>query len=123
MVLPPSSPCANLEIEIRRGLSGTHVYLNAFSLPIPHLLEDPSKARVTITVCDTELTVIGDLLEGGQRLILPGDASKLIIDALLDNQCVNISTGAYKAEIIPTRFHKHYEELNRIPIPIPFQEE
>lgn len=118
MILPVCIPGNNLELEIRRGLSGTHVYVNVCSLPVPPASDDNSIAPVTVSVGDSITKTFAERLQGGQRLILPCEISQDIINGLLNNECIVISAGAYQAEIINTGFHKHYERLNRIKIPI-----
>lgn len=118
MFLPISIPGNNLELEITRGLSGTHVYVNVCSLPVPPAPENPSIAPVNVIIGDSVTRTFAERLQGGQRLILPCEISQDIINAVLNNESVVISAGAYRAEIISTRFHKHYEHLNRIKIPI-----
>lgn len=113
--LPAINPFCGLELELVRGSSGTRMYLNAFSLPYPSNLDDPTKTEVMLSIDQQVYVIMADRFQGGQRLLLPADAASLIITALRNDNLVDITVGRYSARIISTRFAELYAQLNKIP--------
>ncbi|MCB1112267.1 MAG: hypothetical protein H7A37_00295 [Chlamydiales bacterium] len=102
--LPAVDRFQSLELEVLTNNEGTYVFINTFSLPIPSAPGHPSKAFVTITIDDSEQQFLADRLEGGQRLRLPEDAAQLLIGALKSQQCIQVRTGRYSADVTTTNF-------------------
>jgi hypothetical protein len=118
LYLPAEEICRGLELEIVRSASGMRMYLNTFSLPFSPDNSNPNLSPFFITIaCDEPALFLGELLEGGQRVLLPIEVSQQIVSALLDNQSVVIKAGRYQTEIVPTSFAKLYDDLLQIPIP------
>lgn len=87
------------------------MYLGAYSLEFPSSREDPCKTQVTVTIDDQPFVALADRLEGGQKLLMPSDATQSIITALLENRIVTIKAGRYLTEIITANFCELYGEL------------
>ncbi|NGX42553.1 MAG: hypothetical protein K940chlam7_00833 [Chlamydiae bacterium] len=107
----PQNHFRGVSLEISRGHTGLRAYVNVYSLSLPKEDEDPTKTMVTISSEDGSFDVIAERLEGGQRLLLPLDATNAIIKSLLECKTVCISTGRFKSEISPYGFSKYYHQL------------
>ena len=113
LILRPENPFSGLELELSRGCSGLRMYVNAFSLAFAKEGACCSKTRINISSGQESYTVFADRLEGGQRLLLPPEATNDIIGKLLACQSVCLSTGRYKSEITPRGFAASYQKLMR----------
>ena len=112
LVYPVKNPFRNLEIEFCRIGEFTTVYINVHSHYIPPLPEDEKKALIFIKTKGKHITLIGDLLEGGQRLKLPPLASKHLIDALRSSKNVTISLDSrYETPLDTTAFKEEYRKF------------
>lgn len=107
----PTSSENNLEMELVRSASGTRLYINVFVLAVPYA-DDPTKTPVQIEVEELMQTVYAERFEGGQRVLLPPDATAWILESLLNNQTVKIFVGRYHAEVIPTGFADLYKQFS-----------
>lgn len=116
MLLCPSGPDSNIEIEIFRGPTGTFMFLNVASLPLPYSGGDDT-VEVQVCIDDVLTTFIAERFWGGQRAKLPEEATCQIIEALLNYQHVTLSIGGrYHAEIVSTKFELLYQKLNSLPM-------
>lgn len=109
--LSPTCEISGLELELSRTAdSYIRMYINVFTLNIPQLDEIPGKAVVTISVPILQQTyqVLADVLEGGQRLLLPEETAHFIIECLLNEYPITIQVGRYSSDIILTGFLKGY---------------
>lgn len=87
------------------------MYLNVHSLEIPSDPNDPSQALVAIKIGETTSKLQGELLLGGQRVMLPPWIADLVINALNEGKPVTITTGQYRSEILPENFSTVYQKL------------
>lgn len=109
LYLPPESHSRGIELELLQGNSGTHLYANVFSLPLPYVSQEP-KAIVHVTIDESSFSVACELLQGGQRLLFPDDAASMILTAICQGQIVTLSVGRYSEMVISTSFEKLYRE-------------
>lgn len=109
--LPVCSRFSGIEAELLCAGAEKHLYLNAFSLQFPKCADDEDTTEVIVLINDIEYTFIAQRFEGGQRLLLPEIAQQLIIDALLEGHCIDLSTGHYRATLIPDNFVNVYNKL------------
>ena len=100
-----------LELELDFGISGLRMYVNVFSLEVPSHAETPHIAQVVIHINEERFVFFAHILQGGQRLLLPEEASNTIIEALSAGFPVTISTGRYRSVILPANFQKQYKAL------------
>lgn len=132
LYLPPDTDITNLEIEFLRTPSGIRFYANLMSFTAPPWKEDPTRTTMTITFENEEqepITVHPYILQGGQRLLFPGDVADTLVQALLDERPFQIKIGRSEINVVTTNFEKSYTKLLKILIQeeicpeIPFEED
>lgn len=113
----PDTNYSHLELELVRNRSGIRLYLNLLMMVAPPCREDPSRTKVEIIFEDQEpSTVYPYLLEGGQRLLLPGDAADFLIRLLIEDNSFTLKIGRSQITVIPDNFSIVYEKLLALPI-------
>ncbi|QLH37284.1 MAG: hypothetical protein HWD61_14990 [Parachlamydiaceae bacterium] len=103
-----------MEVEILNTSQGQAVYVNASSVELEaegKTAEGYSTIKITLIVQNQTHDFSGFLLQGGHRVLLPEDASHLMIHALCNNQEITLSIGIYSTILIPNNFIKHYQSL------------
>ncbi len=115
MLLGSDSPTNQLELEIDKGLSGTLIYLNIFMLPSVPLADDETHTSIQLILDDGETLILYPYrLRGGQRLLFPPEATKLIVDLLSENRPFLIKSGRHELKVIPGNFENSYTRLKMI---------
>lgn len=100
-------PFCQVELELVQSASGLRMYVDTFSRP----LSNSNAFPITLTIDGESQIYPAELLQGGQRLLLPDIARDAVIEALLNGQCVEIAAGPYQIEILPTKFRKYFAKL------------
>ena len=111
VILEPENSYSYLEMEMIRSHSGIRMYLNILlmqALPCP---DNIKLTKVEIILPDETLTIYADLLEGGQRLLIPEQIAGILIETLLNDQSFTIKVGLKKVVIIPNNFQESYFKL------------
>lgn len=117
IILGPDSDCSFLELEIMRNSSGVRIFINILLMQAPPLNGNSYLTTATVQFGDEEPWIVHPyLLEGGQRLLLPGDASDLLISQLLDDQSFTIKIGRSYITVIPDGFTENFKRLLDIPM-------
>ena len=117
LTLDPDSDYSHLELELVRNSSGIRFYINLLFLQAPPWKEDPARTSLIIQFENQEpWTVHPYLLEGGQRLLLPGDIADVLVQALLDESFFTIQIGRSQVHVVFTQFTKNYKRLLDLPI-------
>lgn len=117
MLLFSQSELSYLELELFRTADGLRFYLNILLLQALPLHDDPTRTSVTIQFEDQEPWIVHPyILQGGQRLLFPGDVADRLIQALLDQQTFSIQVGRYKMNVIPSHFDLNLTRLLDLPI-------
>jgi len=117
LLLVPNSDYSHLEIELVRNASGIRFYINLLFLQALPLAEDPSRTSLTLLFEDQVPCIVYPyLLEGGQRLLLPGDVADLLVQSLLDDRSFTLQIGRSQIVVTPTHFVEGYQRLLDIPI-------
>ena len=111
LILEPENSYSYLQMEIIRNHSGTRMYLNILLMQALPCDDNPKMTKVEITLPDETLTVYANLLEGGQRILIPGEVADILIQTLLEGQSFTVKTGSKKIVIIPDHFQESYEKL------------
>lgn len=112
LILAPDSDCSFLEFEITRNRSGIRCYLNLLFLQASPFPDDPNRTRIEILFEDQEPRLVYPyLLNGGQRLLLPGDSADVLIQALLDDLPFTIKIGRANLQVVSTNFEAVYSRL------------
>ncbi len=109
--IPVANPFNGLELQFLKGTFGTRAYLSVQAREILPQANDP----VAIIVNEQPYSFATTRMEGGQRLLLPEEATQLLISALSKNQKVIIAaSGGFYSEIPPTNFGKPYRKLSKV---------
>lgn len=114
LFLPAANQFRGIELELVQYASGIRMYLNVFSLPFPTHTEDSTKTEILITIDEDEHPFTTHCFQGGQRLLLPPEATSLLITSLMEDHSITIASGRYCATIVSTRFSELYAKLNQI---------
>jgi hypothetical protein len=109
--LPACNTFNGMEAVLMSSNGTTHFYLNALTLLFPVYECDNAHTEIKIVIEEENYCFIVDRLQGGQRLLLPEEAKQLIVDALLEFKCVEISTGRYQTTLIYENFQNVYSCL------------
>lgn len=75
------------------------MYINTRSLAFPSHPDEPDKTTITVTTADETFSVVADRLQGGQRLLVPPDATNMILGMLQNRQPLTLSAGKYHSEL------------------------
>jgi hypothetical protein len=117
LVLGPETNYTHLELELVRNRSGIRFYINLLFAQAHPLSNDQTRTRIEIRFNEEDVwEVYPYLLEGGQRLLLPGDVADILVKALLDDLSFTIQIGRNQIEAIPFNFTTSYQSLLDIPI-------
>lgn len=108
--LIPSSTFNGIQVELVGVGSDQHLYLSVLCLQISPSSSSDSIVNVTITIEDQVYTVSAELLEGGQRVLLPEEAKDLIVCSLLNDQEVTIAMGRYRQTLISDNFKESLQK-------------
>jgi hypothetical protein len=111
MWMVPENNYNNLELEIDRSGSDIRMYINVYSLPVSSNSDEPFSVELSVAMDDEVRIAYGELLRGGQRILLEPEITGKIISALQISQRVTISVGRYRSEITTTNFNKCFSEL------------
>ena len=100
-------------------------YLAIHSTPLSSLASSPKKIKVDIEIDRRNTSYICDLLQGGQRILLPEHVTQLLIDTLLSKKKITISLPGYHSSIEASNFKKkfskmHHHSLLENPFRLPF---
>lgn len=104
---------AGIEIAFSTD-TGFRFFLNFYGCPIPDKLIHDDAAEVTLIINNTSSLILANVCKGGQRLILPEDASQLIIQSLLNNEEVCLKIWRYSVNIPLEGFEKNYNKIAKI---------
>lgn len=117
LLLAPDSEYSRIELEIIRNRSGIRFYINLLFLEAPPCPEDKTRTSLNVLFQDQEPWIIYPyLFTGGQRLLLPGDAADVLIQALLDEESFDVEIGRSRIKVIPDNFSIVYTNFLSLPI-------
>ena len=93
------------------------MYVNLFLLCTAPLPDDEAKTSIQLIMEDGETLILYPYrFEGGQRLLLPSEASDFIITLLSEGKSFTIKVGRNELAIVPENFQISYENLMSVPI-------
>lgn len=116
ITIPPQERPNSAYAEFVRSSFGIRMHLNLLCFVVPTIDEEGTKSTFTVFISDQTFSYVGDLLEGGQRLLVPPDATELITQALLEGVPVVIKLGLFKIELMPDNFGELYCKLISFPV-------
>ncbi|MCC5832477.1 MAG: hypothetical protein JJU12_05470 [Chlamydiales bacterium] len=100
-----------IEVELLEGAFGRFAYLNVCARQIPSLPGDACRSIVVFVIDDEKLSFQAERMLGGQKLLLPDEAIKKLIDSLDNNRSVSIYLDGFQTELKPSNFHKVYKNF------------
>lgn len=103
-LFPSCNTFNGLEAEFLYNGNETTLFLNIQTMLFSPSALDENMATIFISIEDHLYEVLGEILQGGQRIRVPPEAKKIIIDALLDQCEVGLVIGRYQAKLIPNHF-------------------
>lgn len=109
-----NSNFSELEIDILQTDQGKVTYINACGIKLEGEGKSPegyATIKITINIENHSYDYCGFLLQGGHRILLPEDASNLVVAALHENQAVEVSVAHYSTTILPDNFVENYQKL------------
>lgn len=105
---------SGLKLEFLKGSYGTKGFISVFASEIPPALEDPKMSRVIIAIDETVESFLAVRMEGGQKVLLPENATFLLIDALQAQRKVVVALDGYYSEIPACDFPKFYKSFDSL---------
>ncbi len=114
LYLSPEDKFSGLEVAIFNTSAGKTTYINVFGIELESEGQSPEgypTIAVTFCIDGHPQAFLGFLLQGNHRILLPENASNILVEALHQNQIVDISVTHYSTRIIPDNFVKHYQKF------------
>jgi hypothetical protein len=87
------------------------LYFYALTLLFPAISGNEEQTEVSVSIGEDNYQYIAERLEGGQSLRLPEHAKDRMIEALLENICVEVSIGRYHTTLTSQNFINVYRTL------------
>ena len=109
-----SDPVHGLDIEFVRFADGVKAYLIVHSTPIPCHLCPAEKTPLHIEI-DQVHSFYAERLEGGQRFLLPSEATELLKQAFLSGKNALITLPGYHSLIDAEGFSKYFKKIEERP--------
>jgi hypothetical protein len=107
---PPKNTFRNLEVFFQKDGSDTKVFLNTYSTPFQN--DENGMATVTIYIDDSPTPFKAPVLAGNQRILLPPDATEMLLVALNEKKAIVIASGKYFAEVHSEDFDQAFNKFN-----------
>ena len=106
------------QLELVRNLSGLRLYLNLLLYHAQPCNEDPQRTAVNVVFEGEEepWKVYPYLMEGGQKLLFPGDVADYLIQKLLNDEDFVLEMGHQRFEVVSEKFISLYQNLLSLPI-------
>jgi hypothetical protein len=94
LIYVPDNRFSGVAVQLLQGEFGTVGFLNAYSRMLV-------SNRVVIQVGECFYSYLGTLLEGGQKLLLPQEATVLLVQTLLSGQKSIVYLDGFSTELCP----------------------
>lgn len=108
--LPPANTFRNLEVCLQKDGQETKVFLHTYSVPFQK--DETGLAKVTLYIDDNPTEFKAPVLAGNQRILLPQDATEMLLVALKEKKAIVISAGKYFAEVHSEDFSQAFDKFN-----------
>lgn len=110
LCLPPKNTFRNLEVFFQKDGQDTKIFLNIYSTPFQK--DANGMASVVIYIDDSPTPFEAPVLAGNQRILLPENATELLLVALNEKRAIVIATGKYFAEVHSEDFEQAFHKFN-----------
>lgn len=108
--LPPTNTFRNLEVVFQKDGTTTKVFLNTYSIPFQR--DESGMTPVVIYIDGVPSSFKAPVLAGNQRILLPQDATEILLVALNEKKAIVITTGKYSAEVHSEDFSRAFDKFN-----------
>jgi hypothetical protein len=95
---------SGIEVQLIKGNFGTIGYLNVCSRELV-------SGELFFEITGKVYPFSGVVLQGGQRLLLPANATQLLIKALLSNETVRIKLESFQTTLWPANFQRQFKKF------------
>lgn len=102
-----------IDIEFLKIGERLNIYLNTHSTPVPAHNDSPKKAIVKIKTLDGVYSFETYRFEGGQKFLLPEEASQMLISALQSQDTPTVILPGYRSIIEVEDFSEKFDRLDR----------
>lgn len=109
----PKDDLKGVQLQLIQGEFGIVAYVNVTSREILPLKENEKYSRVTLLIDQKPHPFSALRMEGNQRLLLPEEATKLLLEALHSEQTVAIALQGYFSEISKGEFVHFYKKAQK----------
>jgi hypothetical protein len=111
LYLPASNTFNGLDAVLMWSNGRLNFYLNALTFCFPSDDGNETQCEVDFRIDDVMNTFVAERLEGGQSLLLPEEAMQLVVTALLEQQCVEVTVGRFQTTLVPDHFDTSYKKF------------
>ncbi len=101
-----------IDMEMIRIGERLNIYLNIHSIPSPPYNGDPKKALIKIKTTEKTFSFEAYRFEGGQKFLLPEEASRMLISALQNREAPTLILPGYRTTIEAEDFLEKFDRLN-----------
>lgn len=91
-------------LRIVKGSYGVRTYADSFVRNFPTVPKSQDKTQVELIIGEISTTYLAERLQGGQRLVLPDEATEAIIAALANDSPITLICGFSPLELAPLGF-------------------
>lgn len=102
----PESCLNGIGLELLQGPFGIVGYAEVTVCTIPPLSRNPSQAQLIVEIQQERISYESLLMEGGQRLLLPQEATDKILDSLRNHLPVTLYLKGYISHLDPADYSK-----------------
>lgn len=106
------SELVGVGVELLKGSFGTLGYLNVSARKIPVLPGTTDTSIVVFVIEDEKFPYKANRMAGGQKLLLPEEATEQLVAALQNNSIVDIYLDGYMTKLEPSNFQKLYKKFH-----------
>lgn len=100
-----------IDVELLKIAERLNVYLNVHSLPVPPHQGNPKSALLKLEIDGEVLRCETYRLEGGQRLLLPEDITRVLLEALNNHKDATLILQGYRTTIKAEDFSEKFKQL------------
>lgn len=116
ITLPSDGSFCGVITTIARDANGISLFIDTTVLSFPAEDSCPLTAYHLSIDGSPPRTLYATRLQGSQRLLLDEEATQLVIDALLNGACVEITIGQFHTTLISDDFAKKWCDLMNLPL-------
>lgn len=112
--IPTPNNHDGIELEMVGTKGRTDLYLNTLYSSLDPNGHSPGSSEVVVEIDGLAYTYEGRLLAGGQKVILPQEATDQIVESLRLNRSVKVCAGIHRCAIPSKGFSENYRKFASI---------